>query len=173
MCLILSSGDASFTLDDYIGKDYRDVQATLKVEYKCNVRIEKKKVKEEENKEIDTILSISVVDGSEEKEVSAGDVIKNGSTVVLYIPEIEIVYPDFTSGYSVDQVKEFAEKYHLELIVNYEENTVLPDGTILKQDREKDSPVIEGIKLNITVTKKPDPIDDLLPSDDDIEDDDE
>lgn len=167
VCLILSSGDASFTLDDYMGIDYREVQAILKVQYKCNVRIEKKTVREEENKEVDTIIGVGVMEDNVEKEVKSGDTIKHGSTVILYIPEIEVVYPDFTTGYTVDQVQEFADKYHLELVKNYEENSVLPDGTIIKQDRPKDSPVKEGVKITITVTKKPDPIEDMLPSDDD------
>lgn len=167
VCLILSSGDASFTLDDYMGKDYRDVQATLKAEYKCNVRIEKKTVREDENKEIDTIIGVGVMVDGNEQEVKIGDTIKHGSTVILYVPEIEVVYPDFTNGFTVEKVQEFADKYHLELIINYEENSVLPDGTVIKQDRAKDTPVKEGVKINITVTKKPDPIEDMLPSDDD------
>lgn len=168
ICLILSSGDASFTLDDYIGQDYRDVQATLKAEYNCNVKTEKQTVREEENKKADTVLSIFVLENNEKKEVKPGDTIKNGSTIILNIPEVEILYPDFTT-YTLEQVEEFAKKYHLTLEKVYEENSVLPDGTILKQDRAKDTKVIEGVTLKITLTKKPEPLEDLLPSEDETE----
>lgn len=161
ICIYLSSGDASFEMEDYVGQNYIEVKTKLETKYGCNVVIEKQKVKEEDNKDPDTVIG---------SNPASGETVKNGGSVTLYIPEIEIVYPDFTTGYTVEQVREFAEKYHLNLTVNEVENSILTPGTIQNQDRAAGSVVVEGVNLTITVTKTPQVVDDLiLPSEDDEE----
>lgn len=162
ICIFLSSGDASFEMENYIGQNYIEVKTKLETKYGCNVLVEKQKVKEEDNKEQDTVI---------DSNPKAGEIVKNGSSVTLYIPEVEVVYPDFTVGYTVDQVREFAEKYHLELTVNEVENSILTPGTIQSQSRPAGSTVVEGYSFAITVTKTPQAVDDIImPSEDGEED---
>lgn len=153
ICIYLSSGDASFEMEDYSGKNYIEVKTLLETKYGCNVVVEKKTVKEEDNKEADTVI---------ETNPKPGDVVKNGSNITLYIPEVLVVYPDFTNGYTVEQVQEFAEKYNLTLTVQIEENSILPPGTITHQSRPAGSTVVEGISLIVKVTKTPDVVEDII-----------
>jgi len=146
VCIILSSGDASFEMEDFSRKPYLEVKTYLETKYNCNVTRDKQKVKETDNYEDETVVSTNP---------KPGEMVKYGSTITIYVPDVEILYPDFTSGYTVDQVKEFGEKYHLTVNVNLVENTALPEGTIINQDRPAGSTVIEGWTLNITVTKAP------------------
>ena len=135
-------------MEDYSNRDSSEVMGILSErckEYKCTVRTEKQKVKEEENKKENTVLSTSP---------AAGEVVKSGDSIILYIPDIEIVYPNFTDGsYTVSKVEEFAKKNNLTLNVIEEENGVLSPGTIINQSRPAGSVVVEGISFTITVTK--------------------
>ena len=164
VCIYLSSGDASFEIDEsYIGSNYIEVKTKLETKYGCNVVVEKKEVKESDNKEADTVIDISP---------KVRETVKYGSSITLYIPEVKVVYPDFTNGYTVDQVKEFAKKYNLTLDIEEVENSILPAGTITKQSRPAESDVVEGIKLTITVTREPEVpgvVGDIIPEEDDEE----
>lgn len=147
VCIILSSGDASFEMEDYSGRNYIEVKTLLEERYKVNVIVEKQKVKEDENKEENSVIST---------KPAAGETVKNGSTITLYIPEVEVVYPNFADGsFTVSQVEEFAKKYNLTLTINEEENGVLAPGTIISQSRPAGNPVQEGVQFNITVAKAP------------------
>ena len=83
----------------------------------------------------------------------------NNPTITLKIASKILVminkYPDFTNGYTITQVEEFAEKHELNLQIRYESNAELPEDTIIKQDRAKDSIVTPGASLIITVAQKP------------------
>ena len=59
------------------------------------------------NKETDTYEDNTVIKTSPEK----GTTIKKGDTIKLFIPDKEVLYPDFTT-YTVEQVDEFAKKYN-------------------------------------------------------------
>ena len=158
VCIYLSSGDASFEMEDYIGKNYIEVKTILETKYGCNVMVEKQKVKEEDNKEADTVIDTNP---------KVGETVKNGSSITLFIPEVEVVYPDFTSGYTLEQVEEFAKKYNLTLIVNYQENNALAPGTITNQSRPAGSVVMEGVNLVITVLKLPEAVEGVILPDED------
>ncbi len=153
VCIYLSSGDASFEMEDFVRQNYIEVKTFLETKYGCNVVVEKQKVKESDNFKEDDVVSTNP---------KAGEVVKNGANVTLYIPEVEILYPDFTSGYTVEQVQEFAKKYNLSVNINYEENSVLAPGTIIAQDRASGSTVVEGITITITVTKTPEVVEDIV-----------
>ena len=148
-------------MEDFKGQNHIAVKTMLETKYGCNVVIEKKKVKEEDNVEEGTVI---------DSNPKPGETVKNGSSITLYIPEVEIVYPDFTSGYTIDQIQEFAQKYNLELKIEYIDNTILPPNTITYQNRPANSTVVEGVNLTITVTKLPEAVEDIiLPSEDDEE----
>ena len=147
VCIVLSSGDASFEMEDYSGRNYIEVKTLLEERYKVNVIVEKQKVSEDENKEENSVIGT---------KPAVGETVKNGSTITLYIPEVEIVYPNFADGsYTVSQVEEFAKKYNLTLTIKEEENGVLTPGTIISQSRPAGNPVQEGVQFTITVAKEP------------------
>ncbi len=164
VCIYLSSGDASFTMEEYKDQNYLVIKDRLEREYKCNVLVEKRKVHETDNYEEGTIIETSP---------SAGETVRYGSTVTLYIPEIEILYPDFTNGYTLEQVEEFAKKYSLKLEVSYvEPPSDRPDitpGTILSQSRPSNSVVVEGVTLAVSVSKTPETVGDIVLPDGEIE----
>lgn len=160
VCIYLSSGNASFEMEDYTGKNYIEVKTILETKYQCNVMIEKEKVKEADNIKEDTVIKTNP---------TIGEIVKHGSTITLYIPEVEIVYPDFTVGYTVESVEEFASKYNLKLEITYNENSLLPSGTITYQDRPSGSTVVEGVTLKITVTKTPEAVEDVITPDGEID----
>ena len=82
----------------------------------------------------------------------------NPKTITLVVPNAYDKYPDFVGeGWSIDAVQEFAEKYELILDIKYSESSDYPVGTIIKQSREKDSKIVNGAYLTITVTKEPAP----------------
>ena len=113
------------------------VQGTLEA-YGIYVLIEKKDVDDP-----------SKYEGSEviDQSVKAGEKASAKDTVILYIPNITVKYPDFTS-YSVDQVKEFCDKNGINLVVNPEGAT---NGKITYQSRPAGSTVAAGTTLKITV----------------------
>ncbi|MBR1417042.1 MAG: Stk1 family PASTA domain-containing Ser/Thr kinase [Bacilli bacterium] len=135
--LYASSGNATYTLEDYTGKNYLTVQGTLEA-YGVYVLIEKKDVEDSNSYEGSEVIDQSIKAG---EKVSAKD------TVILYIPNIIVKYPDFTS-YTIDQVKSFCEKNDLNLVINPEGAT---KGKIKSQDKAAGSQVRPGTTLKITV----------------------
>ena len=156
ICLYISSGDATFVMPDYSTKNYIEVKTILETKYNCNVVIEKEKVTDEEKykgKEETVLRTSPGVDES----------VKYGSSVTLYVPELEILYPDFTNGsYTIEMIQEYANKYKLKLEIKEETNSLLPSGTIISQSRPAKSVVTEGVTLTITVAKTPEPVEDVI-----------
>ena len=64
-------------------------------------------------------------------------------------------YPDFTVGFTLEQIALWAEDNNIKLETEYITTEDYPNGTILYQSREKDSVVLENATLKITITKKP------------------
>ena len=154
ICIHVSSGESSFILDDYTGMNYLEVKGILDTkckEYECNVVIEKQKVKEEDNFEDNTIVNTTPL---------KGEVVKKGDTITLFIPDVEVLYPDFTT-YTVEQVEEYASKYGLILEKKYTENSLVAPNTIVGQSRKQGDPVVAGVTLTRTITKTPDIVEDI------------
>ena len=143
--LYISSGEGIYVIENLIGQNYLEAKGKIEAKCGCNVVIETEKVDEKENKKEDEVLKI--VPGVGEKS-------KVGNTITIIIPEVEYKYPDFTDGYTITQIKEFAEKHELNLQIKYESNDELPEDTIIKQNRAKDSVVTPGASLIITVVQK-------------------
>jgi len=135
--LYSSSGNATYTIEDYSGKNYLTVQGTLEA-YGIYVLPEKKDVEDSSKYEGNEVIDQSVKAG---EKVSAGD------TVILYIPNIVVKYPDF-SNYTVEQVREFCDKNGLNLVVTPEGAS---DGKIKSQSRPAGSTVAAGTTLKIEV----------------------
>lgn len=154
ICIIISSGENTFQLEDYTGMNYFEVKEILDTKCKdlCNVIIEKEKVKETDTYEDNTVIKTSP---------EKGTTIKKGDTIKLFIPDKEVLYPDFTT-YTVEQVDEFAKKYNLTVEKKYVENSLLPPGTITSQSRSKGTVVTSPGEFSITITKTPDVVEDII-----------
>ena len=124
-------------MEDYKGKNYLTVKGTLEA-YGIYVLVEKK----------DTDNSTSY-EGSEiiGQSKEAGEKVSSGDTVILYIPNIVVKYPDF-STYTVKEVKDFCDKNGVNLVINPDGAT---EGKIISQSRKEGTTVAEGTTLKITV----------------------
>ncbi len=144
--IYVSSGEETFELEDYTGRNYIEVKAILESTYECNVLIEYQKV-DDEDADVNKIIDMSP---------EAGTKVKPGANITLYLPEVEIKYPDFTDGnYSIDDVEDFCDKNDLILEIKYQEDETEEDGTILSQSRPANTIVVPGIKFTITVSTIP------------------
>lgn len=142
--IYISLGSKGIVLENYSGKNYLEAKGALEA-YGINVIIEKEEVLEKENPKEDLVLKQSP---------EAGTSINEGDTVTLYIPDIKILYPDFTDGtYTETSVREFCDKYNLILSITYDENTNYPDGKIIYQTRDAGTPVTGTATFGITIAK--------------------
>ena len=154
--LYISTGDNQYTVEDFVGEKMHYLKAQGKLEeYEINVQIRFKEVSEEDNYEEGQIIEQSVAPG---EKLGAKD------TIILYIPNIEVTYPDFTSGsYTLEEVQEFCDRYGVTLKPEYEEREDVPAGAIFEQDKPKGYTVREGTTLKIKIAQAvtvEDPIDD-------------
>lgn len=120
-----------YEIENYVGKNYIEVQTTLEKMYKMQVEIKKKEVELTEDMDLQLIIDQDLKPGTkivvdEEKPTK----------IVLYIPDAYDQYPDFVAeGWTVEEIQEFAEKYELDFTVKYEETDEFPPGTVIKQSR--------------------------------------
>ncbi|MBQ3142413.1 MAG: Stk1 family PASTA domain-containing Ser/Thr kinase [Bacilli bacterium] len=143
--LYVSNGDETFELEDYSGKNYIEVKTILETMYECNIVLEYVTVDEKENKEAESVVKTSP---------AAGEKVKKGSTVTLYLPQVQKKYPDFTT-YTIDALEKFCAENEITVIYKYQTDETKEEGTIIYQSRAKDTVVQPGTTLNITVTTKP------------------
>lgn len=144
--LYKSSGEKTYELDDYTGKNYIEIQTILETKYKLKVTIEKKDVTGSDYDEQE-IIGQSLAKGSEVKE---------GDSITLYIPNIVEVFPDMVAqGYSIDDATAFCTKYKLTLKTVYVETNQYSPGKVISQSRIAGSEIIEGTTLTIEVATKP------------------
>lgn len=144
--LYKSSGEKTYKLDDYTGKNYIEVQTILETKYKLDVTIEKKDVTDADVKE-DTIIGQSLAKGSE---------VKKGDSITLYIPNIIELMPDMVSEeYSYDEAVAFCKKYGLTIKANYVETSAYPVGRVISQSLRSGSTIVKESTLTVDVAAKP------------------
>lgn len=142
--LIVSSGTKKITIEDYTGENYYEIKAKLEAAG-IEVETDTKDVPETQNPEENTILS---------QDVKAGEKLGKGDTIILTIPNIYTVYPDFVAeSYSVVDVRNFATKHDLTLEVQEQADSSKQDGTIIYQNMAAGTKVNKGATLRITVVK--------------------
>ena len=144
--LYVSSGEGVYLMEDFTGQNYLEVKGKIEANCECNVVVETKKVDEKSKAKEETVL---------ETVPAAGESSKLGNQITIIIPEVEYKYPDFTSGYTVAQVEEFAKKHELKLEVKYQQSSTVKAGKIIKQSRAAKSVVTPGATLTITVATAP------------------
>lgn len=144
--IYLSTGTNSLVLEDYTGKNYIDIRARLETMYKLKIMIEPKEVDNPSEYTASEIIGQSP---------APGETINQGGTLTLYIPDIEETYDDFTNGdYTLKEIKEFAEKYNLDLRIKYLETNEYPAGTIIAQSRQANSKIVSGATFTITIAQE-------------------
>lgn len=166
--IIESIGGEYYTVEDLTGKNYVEIKAKLEL-MGINVLVEKKDVDNPEDykgKENQIIDQTPKYNKDEELKLEKGD------TMTLYIPNIVDVYPDMVAEkWTLEDAQAFADEYGLTLDITEEESEEEP-GTIISQGRPAGDTIIKGITLKVTVAKeksKEDPIDDLIPGNEDKE----
>lgn len=138
-----SLGPLTVKTENYIGKNYLEVKAQLE-SYGLIVIVEKKDISNSTNYNEDTII---------EQSIAAGKEVNKGETIKLYIPNVEVKYPDFTNKenpYTEEDVRKFCDLYNLKLEVEYKESSSAP-GTIIAQSKPKDYKVVPGTSFKITI----------------------
>ena len=161
--IVESLGGNFHYLENYIDKNYSEIKAKLELQ-KINVLIEKKDVEDKEKykgKE-----NIIIDQSPKYDEENPKQIIKEGDTITLFIPNIVNEYPDIVSeGWSLNDTIAFIKEYKLNLIVTDKAGNTIPEDkydeyaktTVIEQSRPKGDAIIEGItlkiKINATYTK--------------------
>lgn len=141
--LYVSLGDTKVTIEDYKGQNYLSVRGKLEA-LGLYVLIEKKDIDEADK---DKYNDSEIIDQS----VKAGEKLSLKDTITLYIPNVITKYPNFKEGYTIDQIRSFAEEYGITLDVQEVETNDSPAGTILSQSKPEGYTVMEGQTLTIKV----------------------
>ncbi len=145
--LYVSIGEGGYILEDLTGKNYIEEKAILEKMYNLYVEIIEDEIDDINKYEKGTIIST---------EPAAGTLLKEGDTIKLHIPDTSIMYPDFSTGeYSLKDIEDFAEKYNIELLIEYVETSEYEPGTIYEQSKEAGSIVGEGGTLKIFIASEP------------------
>ena len=141
--LYLSSGDNSYVVEDLTKQSAENVKYDLEKNYGLYVQI--KQIDTDEKYNANEIIKT---------EPAAGEKLKHGETIILYVKHIDDVYPDFTQGYSLSQIEAWCNEYNVELKVNYVETSEYSAGTIYKQSRNAGSKVIASQQLEIYIAEE-------------------
>lgn len=89
-----------------------------------------------------------------EQSVEPGKKLKAKDTITLFIPNIETEYPDFTEGFTVEEVEDFCEQYNINLTVERVPTSEYAEGKIFYQSKKAPYTVISGANLTIRVAEK-------------------
>ena len=145
--LYVSTGDVKHEIEDYTGQNYKEVKGELEA-YKIVVNIEKRDVSESDNYDSEVIIG---------QDVAAGEFLRAGDTITLYIPNVVVIYPDFTDGsYTVAKVQAFCDKYGVTLKIIEDINSSYNEGSIFYQSRAAGKTVVADSELTIKIAKKSD-----------------
>ena len=142
--LVVSSGESSFAIENYVGQLYSQVEGKLKAE---GIKVEKTtKEVTDGSSENNTIL---------EQDVLAGTKLKKGDTIKFVVADSTVEYPDFVEEqWSLDQIKQFCEDNNITLTVKYKETSDYPEGTVISQSRAAKTTVAKYATLTVTLSKE-------------------
>lgn len=144
-----SVGEEVYIIEDYLGKNYIEVQTILETKYNLVVKVEKKDVTDTADKEYQEQEIIG-------QSLAAGSEVKEGDEITLFIPNIMDTFPDMNAeGWTLGDVEAFANKYQLKLSVQYQETTQYEEGRVISQSRTVGSQIYKGTSLRIVVAKLP------------------
>jgi len=130
-----SLGEETYTIEDYTGSNYIEIQTLLVNMYGLEVKIEKKDVDSSGSYGEQEII---------DQSLKAGTVVGKGDEITLYIPNISEGYPDMVDeGWSVEDVEAFCAKYELNCDIQYIETTDYEAGTLYYQSRSPKTPIAQ------------------------------
>jgi serine/threonine-protein kinase len=142
-----STGKVAYTIENYVGKNYREVKIILENNYGLNVVIEK--IEPEDDEEITDPEKII------KQDLEVGTQVAKGTNITLYIPEVVDKYPDFTDGtWTVDDINAFAKKYDLVVEFKYKSKAGYQEGEIISQSRASGTAVTSGVTITIYVASE-------------------
>ncbi len=143
-----SSGEETFELEDYTGKNYIEVKTILETKYQLKITIEKREIADT-SKEYDEQEIIG-------QSLAAGSEVKPGDSLILYIPNIVDSFPNMVEeGWNLQDAQAFCDKYGLKIKIKYQETEQYPEGSILEQSRAAGSPIVKNQEFVVTVASKP------------------
>ncbi len=146
--LIISTGQVTYEVEDLTGKNYREVKTELEIKYSLKVTIEEKEVEEKDDKKYDKEEIVG-------QSVKKGEVLTTGDEIILYIPKVLEKYPDFVNeSWSITDIQKWAKEKGVSLVIIEKETNEYKEGAIIAQSRAKDSVVVSGAELKITIAKK-------------------
>ncbi len=146
--LYKSSGEKTYKIENYVGKNYLEVKTILEEKYGLNVTISKKDVSDDTEYGDEEIIGQSL---------RKGEKVKRGDSITLYIPNNEVVFPDMAgNGWTLDDVQAFASKYNLNLNIAYQKTNAYPEGKVVDQSRAAGCPLTKGTNLTVTIAQKAD-----------------
>ena len=145
--LYISTGEKLYEIEDLTGQNYLTVEGRLST-YGILVKYEYVPGASGDYKAGEIIKT----------EPEAGEKLKAGQSITLYIPDVSTEYPDFTSnGYTLTAIKEWCETYKVEFQEpEYIKTSEYPAGKIYKQTPAPGTKVSSGQKLKITIADEPD-----------------
>lgn len=143
--LIVSTGKDGYIIENYIGQNYLTVKATLEAN---GLVVE---LKEEEHTEEDGIDPKIVI----AQDIEVGQELKDGETITLTIPKIVTIYPDFTSNYTIAEVRTFCKQNNITLKETTVETSEYEEGSIISQTIPAGTVVGEEDSLQVVVATAP------------------
>ena len=145
-----SLGEETYTIEDYKGSNYIEIQTLLVNMYGLEVKIEKMDVDSSGNYGEQEII---------DQSVKPGTVVGKGDAITLYIPNVLEGYPDMVDeGWSVEDVEAFCAKYELNCDIQHIETSSYEEGTLYYQSRSPKTPIAKtSYKYDLVVkfAKKP------------------
>ena len=142
-----SLGAEIYTVEDYTGANYIEIETLLENMHGLEVTIEKKDIDALEEYGEQEIIGQSIKEGTQ---------LGKGDEIILYIPNIVEGYPDMVGEeWTVEDVEAFCTKYNITLKIDYQETLQYKAGTLISQSRSPKTPIISGASLKIVVAKEP------------------
>ena len=145
-----SLGEETYTIEDYKGSNYIEIQTLLVNMHGLEVKIEKMDVDASSNYDEQEII---------DQSLKAGTVVGKGDVITLYIPNVLEGYPDMVDeGWNVNDVEAFCAKYELNCDIQYIETSEYEEGTLYYQSRSPKTPIAKtSYKYDLVVkfAKKP------------------
>lgn len=143
-----SSGEETFKLEDYTGKNSIEIKTILETKYELEVTIEKKDPTDNKEYDEDEIIGQSLAKGSE---------VKKGDSLILYVPNITEEYPDFIGEkWSVADIQTFCDKNGLTLDTVEEQvsaSSGYTNGEVIRTNRTAGSKIYKGTTVKVTIAK--------------------
>ncbi len=144
--LYVSTGDETILVEDYNKKNYREIKGALEARGLV-VNIEDEVVETDSEYSDEEIVRQSV---------EAGESLKRGESITLYVAKVGVAYPDFTDGtYTIEDVDAFCKENNVKLNIEYTVSDV-DIGKIYKQSRTAGSRVSANATFTIFVYKQDD-----------------